>query len=131
VLSITRPIVATALFGVTGPQATETCTLVNDMTLNCVFDGSGSTAAPSGTITTYDWQYGVAKPSSIVERSSPVLMNPPFDCTLIPPPPLPAGNPGWLTMSVTLTIHDSLGNMASATNSGVRLLPQGSCSYPN
>jgi hypothetical protein len=130
VLSITPPAVATAVFGVTGPTETETCELANNgSTLNCRFDGSGSTATPPGTITTYDWSYGVTKPSSITTTQGPVLTNPPFDCSLIPPPPLPAGGNPWLTMTVTLTIHDSLGHTATATNSGVRLLPKGSCGY--
>jgi hypothetical protein len=54
---------------------------------------------------------------------------PDVNCSLLPPPPLPPGNP-WLTMIVTLKIHDNLGNVsAEATDSGVRLLPRGVCGY--
>jgi hypothetical protein len=47
---------------------------------------------------------------------------------MLPLPPFPPG-PQNFTMSVTLTIHDSLGNVASITDSGVRLLPQGTCGF--
>jgi hypothetical protein len=54
---------------------------------------------------------------------------PTIQCSLLPPPPLPPGNP-WFTMIVTLTIHDSLGNVsAEASHTGVRLLPQGACGF--
>jgi hypothetical protein len=48
---------------------------------------------------------------------------------MMPPPPFPAGSNQNFTMIVTLTIHDSLGNVASVTDSGVRLLPQGTCGF--
>jgi hypothetical protein len=32
-------------------------------------------------------------------------------------------------MTVTLKIHDDAGNVAQVTDSGIRLLPQGSCGY--
>jgi hypothetical protein len=53
---------------------------------------------------------------------------PAFSCSLMPPPPFPSG-PANFSMFVTLTIHDSLGNVASATDTGVRLLPQGTCGF--
>jgi len=126
-LSVTRPSVATASFGVTGPDETDTCTLIdNGNTIDCTFNGSTSTAP--GTITAWDWSYGVAKTFSQT-ISTPVLTNPKVDCSIVPPPPFPAGTT-WFTMTVKLTIHDSLGNVSKeAVNSGVRLFPNGACGY--
>jgi hypothetical protein len=47
---------------------------------------------------------------------------------MLPPAPLPAT--GFVTMTVTLKIHDDAGDVsAAASNGSVRLLPQGSCGY--
>ncbi len=126
-LSVTRPTVARAVFGVTGSTQTETCTLSNDgKTLDCVFDGSESSAP--GKITSWEWTYG-AITSRTETTTTPVLDKPAFDCSLIPPAPLPAGT-GWLTMAVSLKVRDELGNVsAAATHGDVRILPQGSCGY--
>jgi len=127
-LSVTPPTVATANFGVTGPTETETCTLTNGgNTINCTFNGSTSSAP--GTITAWDWTYTVAKTFSQT-TTGPILTNPSVDCSFVPPPPLPAETP-WLNMTVTLTIHDSLGNVsAQAVDRGVRLIPQsGVCGF--
>jgi hypothetical protein len=126
-LTVTPPSVATARFGVTGPTETETCTLSgNGSTLNCTFNGSTSTAP--GTITAYDWTYGVA--TTIAQTTTgPVLTNPTVSCALIPPPPLPPGTQ-WFTMMVTLTVKDNLGNVsAKAVDNGVRLIPKDSCGF--
>jgi hypothetical protein len=127
VLSVTRPTVATARFGVTGPTETETCELANNgNTLNCTFNGSTSTAP--GTIIAWDWSYRVAT-TFAQTTSGPVLTMPSMNCSLLPPPPLPPGNP-WFTIIVTLKIHDNLGNVsAEVTHSGARLLPQGACGF--
>jgi len=126
-LSVTRPTTAVANFGVTGPNETETCTLINNgNTINCTFNGSTSVAP--GTITAWDWSYGVAK-TFAQTTSSAVLTDPTVDCSILPPPPFPAGVT-WFTMTVKLTIHDSLGNTsAEAVDNGVRLFPQGTCGY--
>jgi hypothetical protein len=126
VLSVTRPTVATASFGVTGPTQSETCTLVNSgNTINCTFNGSTSTAP--GTINAWDWSYGVATMFAQT-TSGPVLTMPSVDCSLVPPPPLPAV--GWLTMIVTLKVHDDLGNVsAEVAHKDVRLLPEGVCGF--
>lgn len=125
-LTITRPTVATANFGVTGPSETETCEMANGgTTLACTFDARTSTAP--GTIVAYDWTYAVAGKFSRT-TTGPVLTNPTVDCSLMPPPPLPAGAQ-WLGLTVTLTIHDDRGNVASASDSGARLLPKGTCGY--
>jgi hypothetical protein len=125
-LSVTHSAVATAVLGVSGPTESDTCTLTNSgNTLNCTFDGSASTAP--GTIIAWNWTYGVV--GTLAQTTSgPRLTMPAFNCSLLPPPPFPPGTPNF-TMIVTLTIHDSLGNVASNTDSGVRLLPQGTCGF--
>jgi len=127
VLSITRPTVATASFGVSGPSETETCTMSDaGNTLNCTFNGSTSTAP--GTINAWDWSYTVATTFSQT-TSGPVLTMPAVNCSFLPPPPLPAGAQ-WFTLIVKLKIHDSLGNVsAEAVDNGARLLPQGVCGF--
>jgi hypothetical protein len=126
-LRVTQSPVATASFGVSGPSETDTCTLTDGgNTLDCTFNG-GTSSAP-GAITAWDWSYGVAKTFAQTTRG-PQLTNPTVDCSVIPPPPLPAGT-SWFTMTVTLTIHDNRGNVSpEAVNSGVRLLPQGVCGF--
>jgi hypothetical protein len=127
VLAVTRPTVATASFGTTGPTQTETCELANNgTTLNCTFDGSTSTAPSS--IIAWDWTYGVAA-SLARTTSTAVLTQPAFNCTLLPPAPLPAGSSS-LNMTVTLKVHDDAGNVSAVvTDAGVRLFPQGACGY--
>ena len=126
VLSVARPTVAIASFGVSGPTSTETCTMADDgATLNCTFDGSTSSAP--GTIVAWDWSYGLAA-TFTQTTSGPRLTMPAVNCGLMPAPPLPAGSP-WFTMRITLRIHDSLGNTAEATNGDVRLMPQGVCGF--
>src|SRR5205085_11777575 len=125
-ISVTRPTVATARFGVSGPSETETCTLTNNgTTLDCTFNGSTSSAP--GNIVAWDWSWGVAT-TFTQTTTGPVLTMPAINCSLLPPPPLPPGEP-WFTMTVTLTIRDDLGNVAQATDSGARLIPQGACGY--
>ena len=126
-LSVTRPTVATASFGVTGPTETETCTLANSgTTLNCTFNGSTSTAP--GTIVAWDWSYTVG--STLTQTTSgPMLTMPAVSCAWLPPPPLPAGASA-LTLVVKLIVHDDLGNASeAAVHSGARLIPRGACGY--
>jgi hypothetical protein len=128
VLSVTPPTTATANFGVAGPTESETCTMSGGATIviDCTFNGSTSTAP--GTITAYDWTYSLAT-TGAQTTSGPILTNPVVSCSFLPPPPLPAG-PQSFTMTVTLRIHDSLGNVSAlATDNGVRLLPQGVCGF--
>ena len=55
-VSVTKPTVATASFGITGPSETDTCTMTNGgNTLNCTFNGTTSTAP--GNIVAWDWSY--------------------------------------------------------------------------
>jgi hypothetical protein len=82
-----------------------------------------------GTITSYDWSYGITTmlPQT---TTSPVLDQPPFNCSLIPAGPYPPGQQS-LTMTVKLKIRDSNGNTsAEVVDNGVRLLPKGVCGYP-
>ncbi len=129
VVSVTAPTIATASFGVTGPTETETCTLINaGNTINCTFNGSSSTAP--GPIVAWDWTYGVTTTFSQT-TTGPVLSMPAVNCSLIPAPPLPpAPADQWFTMTVTLKVHDSLGNVSAvATDSIVRLFPQSVCGF--
>jgi hypothetical protein len=126
-LSVNRPTNARAHFGVRGPTETETCTLSDGgNSLNCTFDGSPSTAP--GKITAWDWSWGVTT-SRTQTTSTPVLTNPPFDCTMIPAGPFQEGATS-LSMTVKLKVHDELGNVsAEEMDADIRLLPQGSCGY--
>jgi trimeric autotransporter adhesin len=126
-LAVTRTAEATASFGVTGPHETDTCEMGNNGTIvNCTFNGT--TSAAPGTITAWDWSFGVAK-TFTQTTTSPVLAMPAADCDLLPPPPLPAGTT-WFPMTVKLRIHDSLGNVSpEAVNSGVRIFPAGTCGF--
>jgi hypothetical protein len=124
---VVPPPVATASFGVSGPALTETCDLANNgSTLNCTFDGSTSTAP--GHIVAWEWTYGAAARFTQT-TSGPVLTMPAVDCTIIPPPPMPAGNE-WFTLTITLKVRDDRGNVsATAVDDGARLLPHGMCGF--
>jgi hypothetical protein len=125
-ISVVQPSVARASFGVSGPSETETCEMANATTLNCTFNGSTSTAP--GNIIQYEWTFGVATIFS-KSTSTPVLSMPTVDCSIMPPPPLPSGTT-FLTMTVTLRVHDSQGNVSDVTtDSGVRLFPNSTCGY--
>jgi hypothetical protein len=126
-VTVTKPTVAIANFGVTGPTETETCTLADDgATLNCTFNGS--TSAAPGNIVAWDWSWGVAT-TFTQTTTGPILTLPHISCALIPPPPLPADKQ-WFTMTVTLKVHDDLGNVSAiATVSDVRLIPKGACGF--
>jgi hypothetical protein len=120
--------VATANFGVSGVSLTDTCALTdNGATLECTFDGSTSTAP--GTIVAWDWTYGTS--AGIVTRTTgvPVLTLPKVSCAFVPPPPLQNGATSF-PLTVTLRIHDSLGNVSAvAVDSSARVMPQGSCGF--
>jgi hypothetical protein len=129
-VSVTKPTVATASFGITGPTETDTCTMTNGgNTLNCTFNGSTSTAP--GNIVAWDWSYrvGTMPPLTQTTSSAQVTM-PAVNCSWLPPPPLPAGGSQWLTLIVSLKVHDDLGNVsAELTNGSARVFPQGVCGY--
>jgi hypothetical protein len=126
-IALTQPVVATANFGVTGSHVTDTCAVISNGTaLDCTFDGSASSAP--GSITAYDWSWSVAGNQKTQTTSGSTLATPSFSCSMLPPAPLPAT--GFVTMTVTLKIHDDAGDVsAAASNGSVRLLPQGSCGY--
>lgn len=130
VLSVTKPTVATARFGVTGPNQSDTCAMADSgNAINCIFNGETSTAP--GNIVAFDWTFGVP---GVLQRFShtttgPVLNMPAVDCSLLPAPPMPVGST-WITLVVTLKVHDDLGNVSDiATNDHVRLFPDGTCGY--
>ena len=110
-------------FGVTGPSETETCEMGSNT------DQLRSTAARRR-------RPGPLRPTTDLHRREDVfanddrrrLTNPVVDCTL-PPPPLAAGTT-FLTLKVTLVVHDNAGNVsAAAVDNGVRLFPLHFCGY--
>jgi len=129
-VSVTKPTVATGSFGITGPTETDTCTMTNGgNTLNCTFNGTTSTAP--GNIVAWDWSYRVGTMAPLTQTtSSAILALPAANCGWLPAPPLPAGGNQWLTLIVTLKVHDDLGNVsAEAVNNGARVIPLGVCGY--
>jgi hypothetical protein len=130
-VSVTKPTVATASFGITGPTETDTCTMTNGgNTLNCTFNGSTSTAP--GNIIAWDWSYRVGTMPPITQTSSSaILAMPGVNCSWLPAPPLPAGANQWFPLIVTLKVHDDLGNVSAefSNNGGARVFPQCVCGY--
>ena len=125
-LAVMRTNVAIASFGVTGATETETCAMASGSILNCTFNGSTSTAP--GTIVAWDWTYGATGLFS-QRTTGPVLAMPAVNCTIMPSPPMPAGNP-WFTLIVTLKVTDNLGNVSAVTTDrGARLFPNGTCGF--
>jgi hypothetical protein len=128
VLSVGAPTVATASFGVSGTDTSDTCVVVNGgNNLECSFNGSTSTAP--GTITAWDWTYAVGASTLSQTTTGPILTNPSISCGFLPPPPLPSGTSSS-PLTVTLRIHDSLGNVSAIkVDSGARVLPVGLCGF--
>ncbi len=126
-LTVTVPPTPRASFGVTGPHETETCELVNGgQTLDCTFDGTESSAP--NPIVAWEWTFGSAKMFTQT-TTTPVLSSPAIDCSIAPPPPLPAEQL-WLPLTVSLRVRDSAGNVSEVmTHTGARLLPRGMCGY--
>src|SRR5262249_45842003 len=84
-ITLTRPRLATARFGVTG-QTTDTCAMTDAGTaLDCVFNGSTSSAP--GNIVSWEWSWGVTTMLSAT-TTGPVLSKPTANCSMIPLPPL-------------------------------------------
>jgi hypothetical protein len=130
-LAVTPPVsVATAHFGVRGTNVTDTCQMSADgLSLQCSFDGTTSTAP--GTIVAWDWTYTVptAGVTLSTTTTTPILAMPSASCAFIPPPPLAAGITSF-PLTVTLVVHDSLGNVSPvASETGARVLPQGACGF--
>ena len=131
-VSVTKPTFATASFGITGPTESDTCTLGNGgNTLNCTFNGSTSTAP--GNIVAYNWSFKAGTNAAIITQTTTgaILDGLAVSCSWLPPPPLPAGGPQSVPLTVTLTVRDDQGNVSAAAtnNGGARVLPQGFCGY--
>jgi hypothetical protein len=131
-VSVTKPTVATANFGITGPSETDTCTMSSSggNTVNCTFNGSTSTAP--GNIVAYNWTFRASTGTVATQTTTgPTLAQPTVGCDWLPPPPLPSGSPLWLALTVTLTVRDDQGNVSavSSNNGGARVFPQGVCGY--
>lgn len=118
---------AVARFGVSGTSGSDTCVLIaNGNTLDCTFDGSGSTAP--GAIVAWTWSYSV-ETTVVHTESGPVLTMPAATCALLPPPPATSGTTSF-PLTVRLTIRDSLGNVSDeAVNTGARVVAQGVCGF--
>ena len=131
VLSVTKPTVATASFGVSGPTETDTCSMANGgRTLACTFNGSTSTAP--GPIVAWEWTYGVPSGKLFSQTTSvATLKDPDVDCSFLPSPPLPAAPADqFFKLTVTLRVRDSLGNVSAvATNPNARVFPSGVCGF--
>ncbi len=128
-LSVTRPLVPTASFGVSGATETETCALANGgSTLNCTFNGTTSTGP--ATIVAWDWTYGVPTATMFSQTTTgPVLALPAVNCSIMPAPPLPAATT-WFPFTVTLRVRDSQGNASAVVvDNGARLFPSGTCGF--
>jgi hypothetical protein len=127
VLSVTRPTVAIASFGVAGTTETDTCSMANGgATLACTFDGSTSSAP--GTIVAWDWTFA-ASATFAQTTNGAVLTRPATDCSLLPSPAL-AHEHDWFPLTVTLIVHDSLGNVSAlASNRSARVFPVGTCGF--
>jgi hypothetical protein len=126
ILSVGPPTVATASFGISGTDVTDTCVMMNSgNSLECTFNGSTSTAP--GRIVAWDWTYTVATTISQT-TAGPLLETPSANCGLLPPPPLPAGTTSF-PLVVTLRIHDSLGNVSAVASETARVLPHGMCGF--
>jgi hypothetical protein len=127
VLSVTQPTGAIARFGVSGRTESDTCALISGgATLECTFNGSTSSAP--GTIVAWDWTYGIAT-TLRQTTTGPVLTMPAVTCGFLPSPPMPSGQDAF-TMTVSLVVHDNLGNVSPiVTSSGVRVFPVGTCGF--
>jgi hypothetical protein len=127
-LSVAAPTVATASFGVSGTGGTDTCVVINGgNNLECTFNGSTSTAP--GTITAWDWTYAAGTTTRSQTTTGPILANPGISCAFLPAPPFPAGASSF-PLTVTLQIHDSLGNVSAVkVDNSARVLPGGLCGF--
>jgi hypothetical protein len=127
VLSVTQPTVAVASFGVTGTTESDTCSLTNGgRTLECTFNGSTSSAP--GTIVAWDWTFA-GSATFTQTTTGAVLTRPATDCSLLPSPALPHDH-DWFPLTVTLVVHDNLGNVSAvASNRNARVFPAGTCGF--
>jgi uncharacterized lipoprotein NlpE involved in copper resistance len=129
VLSVMQQSGPIANFGVQGDTESETCSLTNGgNTLECTFNGTTSSASAPNTIVGYDWTFGSAA-TFVLSTTGPVVKQPATNCSLLPSPAAPHEF-AWFPLTVTLTVHDNLGNVsAMALDSGARVFPNGNCGF--
>jgi hypothetical protein len=74
-----------------------------------------------------------SRPAKVFSQTTtgPVLKDPLVDCSFLPPPPLPAPPADqFFKLTVTLTVHDSLGNVSPVfPNPNVRVIPKSTCGF--
>ena len=127
VLSVTpAATAATARFGVSGADVTDTCKMAPDgASLQCTF-----VAAPRRRRATSSAGNGLDGCNDVAVTATTRAGDAQRQLRLLPAAPLPAGTTS-LPLRVTLTIRDSLGNVSAVTtNSGARVPPQGARGYP-
>src|SRR5262249_7178203 len=114
-----------ARFTVSGPSGTDTCRLMNSgNAFDCQFNGTTSTPSAGAFVDQWNWGYTVA---TLIQQSGGPVLTPSPNCGLLPSP-----TPGTtqLNMTVTLTVHDSLGRTsATSSNANVKVLAQGVCRF--
>jgi hypothetical protein len=64
-----------------------------------------------------------------LSTTGPVVKQPATNCSILPSPTAPHEF-AWFPLTVTLTVHDNLGNVsAMAMDSGARVFPNGNCGF--
>ena len=129
VLSVMQQSGPVANFGVSGATESDTCSLTNGgNNLECTFNGTTSSASAPNTIVGYDWTFGSASTFTL-SSTGPVVNVLATSCSLLPLPTAPHEF-AWFPLTVTLTVHDNLGNVsAMKVNSGARVFPNGNCGF--
>jgi hypothetical protein len=126
-LNVTAVPLPTASFTVSGPQGTDRCRLQASFTLDCTFDGTGSTGNP----TTWIWTYSIG-PNTIGPNTNPPT---PTSSRIVNPNTTLAGNgcglfngqtgPTQLMMVVSLIVRNANGDSTVFTKNNVTVLPSG------
>jgi hypothetical protein len=129
-LTIT-PVPLAPSFVVSGPSGTDTCKLENSgNSLDCTFDGSGSTGPVA--ITTWFWRYAIRAPNGSTgsfksEQSNNAKLKPNPGCNFFA-----SVTKGTMSVNieVRLAVRDAGGNLSSeAVDTNVSVLPKGNCGF--